>query len=273
MKTVLVPTDFSNFGNAGVKIASQIAEKAGSQIVLLHNVYSMVNWDEIPESERKEFPEIQSRTVASERRLKDIIERDLGSNIDVSTMVTHGITYDEIVAKAGALGAELIVMGSHGNEDPDRLFIGSNLQKVIRFASCPVLATKNGFSNKKVERIVFPTQFDFDVHRQFAEIIKIAQALGAKICLLYVNTPFNFRSDPVTKREMAEFCSHYPDREFETAIYNQSDTVTGILEYCAETKTDMIATVTHDRRRTSKYMVGITELLVCHGDIPVLSTR
>jgi nucleotide-binding universal stress UspA family protein len=273
MKTLLVPTDFSKYGNAGVKIASQIAEKTHSPIVLLHNVYSMVNWDDITESDRKEFPEIQSRTSVGETRLKDIIERDLGSDLDVRAVVTHGITHHEIVSKAMTLDAELIVMGSHGNEDQDRLFIGSNLQKVLRFATCPVLATKNGFNNDKVENIVFPFQFDLDVHKSFAEIVKIARTFGSKIHLLYVNTPFHFRDNPTIKLAMSDFCSHYPEQAFETAIYNQNDTVNGILEYCTEIKADMIAMVAHDRRRSSKYGVGITELVVCHAEIPVLSTK
>jgi nucleotide-binding universal stress UspA family protein len=273
MKTVLVPTDFSKYANAGVKLASQIAGKTGSPMILLHNVSSMVNWEGLSRLEQSKYQDIQLRTDAGERKLNDIVTQELGNDLDVRTIVTHGITLNEIVSKAEALRAELIVMGSHGDEDPDRTFIGSNVQKVIRYATCPVLATRRGFLNKKVEKIVFASQFDFVVHKPFSEIIKMADALEAKIHLLYINTPAHFKDSPTIKREMNEFCSHYPGHEFVMAVYNQRDTVTGILEYCHEINADMVALITRDRRRAAKYLVGITELLVSQTDIPVLSVN
>jgi nucleotide-binding universal stress UspA family protein len=46
------------------------------------------------------------------------------------------------VDTATALGADVIVMGSHGRTGLTRLLMGSNTEKVIGSAKCPVLVVK-----------------------------------------------------------------------------------------------------------------------------------
>src|SRR6185436_6152683 len=100
MKTILVPTDFTEHANAGVQLASQIASQTGSPIVLLHNVNSLVNWEGLSEEERQQQYEIQSKTNTGERKLNDLVSDDLDAELNVSKVITHGITYSEIVNKA-----------------------------------------------------------------------------------------------------------------------------------------------------------------------------
>ena len=56
--------------------------------------------------------------------------------------VALGDPAGEIVALAGELGADLIVVGSHGGDALRRLFTGSVASKVVRDASCPVVVVK-----------------------------------------------------------------------------------------------------------------------------------
>jgi nucleotide-binding universal stress UspA family protein len=273
MKTILVPTDFTAHANAGVQLASQIASQTGSPIALLHNVSCLVNWEGLSEEERHRQYELYSKTKIGERKLNDLVSGDLDAELNVSKVVTHGITYSEIVNKAEQLNADMIIMGSHGHEGPDRVFIGSNIQKVIRFAKCPVLAAKNALPHKSVKKIVFPSLFDFDVHKPFGEVVKLATALNATIYLLYVNTPAKFKDSFVIEQEMKEFCDQYPNLKFKCGIYDHHDAVEGMLEYCREIDADMIALVTRDRRHSPKYLVGITELVASQADIPVLSVN
>ncbi len=273
MKTVLVPTDFSAYATVGINVASTIASKTDCPIVLHHNVISMVNWEGISESERLDHPHIYAKTVEAKRKLNDLISRDIDSDLQVNGVITHGITYEEIVLKARQLHADLIIMGSHGNEGPDRYFIGSNIQRVIREATCPVLAAKHEFQKKEIKKILFPFTFDEDVHKPFGEVKKFAAAMGATIYLLYVNSLEKFKDTMKIENEMNAFCERHPDQKFIKAVHSQSDPVAGIREYYKEIEADMIAVITHDRQHTAKYLVGTTELLVFHTDIPVLSVN
>jgi nucleotide-binding universal stress UspA family protein len=273
MKTVLVPTDFSKYASIGIHVAAVISQKTGCPITLHHNVTTLLNWEIISQAERMKHPAEIAKTETAERKLTEIMDGDLDRDLRISKLITHGITHEEIVSKAKQLHADLIIMGSHGNEGSERFFIGSTIQRVIREATCPVLAARSEFSGKEIKTMLFASDFDEQVDKPFGEIKKIATALGATIHLLFINTPEKFKDTKTIRSEMNAFTKRHPEQKFEMATYNHRDPVSGILEYSDEVHADMIATITHDRRHRSKYLVGNTESLVFHAEIPVLSVN
>ena len=48
----------------------------------------------------------------------------------------------QIVEHAGKIGADLIVMGTHGRTGLSHLLLGSVAERVVRTAGCPVLTTR-----------------------------------------------------------------------------------------------------------------------------------
>ena len=53
------------------------------------------------------------------------------------------ISFEQINAASTDLGADLIVMGSHGASGIKEMFVGSNAEKVVRTSEVPVLVIKN----------------------------------------------------------------------------------------------------------------------------------
>ncbi len=66
--------------------------------------------------------------------------RDAG--VPVETMVKSGAPANMIVDLARTEGVDLIVMGSHGESGVTKLLIGSVVQKVLYWATCPVLVVR-----------------------------------------------------------------------------------------------------------------------------------
>jgi nucleotide-binding universal stress UspA family protein len=273
MKSVLVPTDFSEYATGGIALARTIAGKLGCPIFLHHNVKSMIKWEGLTELQKMDHPHVFAKTLEAERRLDDAIKSEFNRDLEVRRLITHGATYEEITRSAREVHADLIIMGSHGNEDSERFFIGSNVQRVIRAATCPVLAVKKDTNKNEIRTIVFPFQFDDEVDKPFAEIKKLAKVLGASIHLLYVNTPQKFMDTRGIRKQMHDFALRHSDIKMKLAEYQHPDPVTGILEYCEEAKADMVALVTHDRRHSAKYLIGVTESLVFHSNLPILSVN
>ena len=54
----------------------------------------------------------------------------------------HGDAASEILRVAEEVGADLIVMGTHGRSGVGRLLMGSEAEAVLRRAGCPVLVIK-----------------------------------------------------------------------------------------------------------------------------------
>jgi nucleotide-binding universal stress UspA family protein len=74
--------------------------------------------------------------------LDDLQARAASWGITPEIIVKQGESYKIIVDTAKALGADVIVMGSHGRTGLTRLLMGSNTEKVIGSAQCPVLVVK-----------------------------------------------------------------------------------------------------------------------------------
>jgi nucleotide-binding universal stress UspA family protein len=273
MKTLLVPTDFSEYATKAMYAAVQIAAKTGATIVIQHNVTCLLNWGNMTESERRNYPETLGKTVEAELKMEKAIKNNLFKNVTVNSVITHGITSEEIISLAARIKAGMIIMGSHGNEGPGRYFIGSNIQKVMREAKCPVLTVKKDFIGKRWKKVVFAFNIDEDMNKPFKQIADLAKVLGSTVHLLFVNTPGNFKDTPEVTRQLDTLAAKYPELKFERAIYNQFNLDSGIQQYAQEISADWIAMAAHNRRNKPGYLLGITESVAFHTNIPVLSVN
>src|SRR5262249_1612306 len=64
---------------------------------------------------------------------------DLGAGLEVTTATTSGVPAHAICAYAQRIGADLIVMGTHGRTGVSRAVLGSVAEATVRHARCPVM--------------------------------------------------------------------------------------------------------------------------------------
>ena len=273
MKRILVPTDFSAYAQSATALAVDIAAKTGAEITLIHSVFTRLDWASMSVNQRQEYPETLGLTVDAEIKLDRLIKSKIFDKVKVNSLVMHGAPYEQITKAATKYKADLIVMGSHGVNESNEYFIGSNIQKTMRQSSCPIITVKKEHNNKKWKKLVFASNFEENIKKEFQQIATLAKALGAGITLLFVNTPGNFKNSAEANSLMDKFISNNADIKMSKAIYNHKDLLKGIVEYCLETKADWLALVAHDRRRSPQYLIGVTETLVFHANIPVLSVN
>jgi nucleotide-binding universal stress UspA family protein len=62
--------------------------------------------------------------------------------VAVRTVLASGTAHITIVGAVAKLGADMIVMATHGRGGLQHLFIGSVAEKVVRAAPCPVLTVR-----------------------------------------------------------------------------------------------------------------------------------
>src|ERR1700722_3731216 len=63
--------------------------------------------------------------------------------LEAESILRTGNPYEEIVNAAKQIGADLIVIGSHGYTGLSRLLLGSTADRVLQYAPCPVLVVKD----------------------------------------------------------------------------------------------------------------------------------
>jgi nucleotide-binding universal stress UspA family protein len=134
IKKILYPTDFSSYSNQAYFHAIALAEKHGASVTVLF-VY---NPDSIT------TPGSQGDELADRRYWQGQLEQihPIDPQIPVTHVLLEGDPPTEIVRYGRDMGADLIVMGTHGRTGVERLVLGSVAEKVLRDAPCSVLVVK-----------------------------------------------------------------------------------------------------------------------------------
>jgi universal stress protein A len=141
---ILVAVDFSEESQCALACAAELAAKFDASLTLVHVVephFGPPDADVPPltgaDSDAEEFAE-------AKLDLSALGEQMLGPCRVVETVVRAGLAFFEITEAAKALGADLIVVGTHGYTGIKRALLGSTAEKVVRHAPCPVLVARNG---------------------------------------------------------------------------------------------------------------------------------
>lgn len=137
IKRILCPTDFSEASAHAIDQATVLAGWYKARITALH----VNNPAYIGE------PGLGIEGTVSSASEADLLRAQTSSQfgaatsagIDVNVLVDTGPPAACILARAAALPANLIVMGTHGTSGFERFFLGSVTEKVLRKATCPVL--------------------------------------------------------------------------------------------------------------------------------------
>lgn len=142
-KHILVTTDFSANAAAAYEMAAYQAKFEGSQVTLLNVVSDWV----VPASFYEYIP--QPARIDEYRR--DLVDRAKAELTDIARKHLHAQSvkcvalpsgdppYKLICDYARDHECSLIIMGSHGRGAIGSLLLGSNTQRVIQHAPCPVL--------------------------------------------------------------------------------------------------------------------------------------
>jgi nucleotide-binding universal stress UspA family protein len=167
---------------------------------------------------------------------------------------------------------DLVVMGTSGRSMLEEWIVGSNTEKVVRFAKCPVLTVHEKPSNKDFTSIVYASSLS-ENEKPFAEVVRNAQQMyKAKIHLVRINTPMNFQPDHVVKKEMQEFVRRLHLQNYTINIFNDITEEEGILHFATDINADLIAMATHGRTGFARVLAGsIAEDVVNHSNKPVLT--
>ncbi len=138
-KKILCPTDFSDASRPAFDAAAELAAKYQAELCLAHVVPVVPTLPPDPNFVLA-VPEYERALHAdADRQLKQLAACLAEKKLQVRTIVGHGDAGHEIVRMAQAEGADLIVIGTHGNTGFQHVMFGSVAEKVVRLARRPVL--------------------------------------------------------------------------------------------------------------------------------------
>jgi universal stress protein A len=141
-KTILASTDFSDASLEGVRHAAGLAQRFGARLILLHALEPPLQPAELGYTPI-EFPNLEETLTREAKERLIELKGKLGFE-NAETIVHIGPAFQVIVSTAEQTGADLIVISTHGYTGLKHVLIGSTAERVVRHATCPVLALRAG---------------------------------------------------------------------------------------------------------------------------------
>jgi nucleotide-binding universal stress UspA family protein len=120
---VLCPVNFTDIARESLRVASGLAEAFGARLTIVHVL------------EEGEVMDVK----AEEERVRRWIAPELQETCSYRELVVRGGPAERVLDCADDVGADLLVIGAQQKLFRDATVIGTTSERVIRFASCPVL--------------------------------------------------------------------------------------------------------------------------------------
>ncbi|MFC2532759.1 MAG: universal stress protein [Capnocytophaga ochracea] len=272
MKNILVTTDFSEKSIASLHVAMSLAKQHNAKVYVLHAIELPIR---LMTESQVSVPEAMYFLNLTKQRFNDL-KKEIDTSVEVIDLVETAPLPEAVEEVVKKNHIDLVFMGSNGASGAKELFIGSNAEKVIRSASVPVLVIKNPHEKLKIKHMMFGCDFSKRFLKPFEKALKLAKVFGAKVDLVYVNTPYQFLTTSEINKRMEEFLkeAEHARQHFETHVYNDIRVETGILNYVKENNIDLICMFPNGRKGIAHFFNGsISSDLVNHSSTPVLTIK
>lgn len=297
-KTILVPLDRSSLAEQALGTATAIAQAAGGEIdlVLAHPMApydgSLIgSWSDARDPEE----------VIYLRRIADEIAR--ATRIVVGSTVATGTPVETICRRAHEVGADLIVMTSHGRTGLSRAWLGSVADGVVRNASAPVLMlrpesdaspTRHGHPAPLFRRILVPLDGSVTSSSVVSAAAEMARCGDAHLVFLRVVAPVPiYIMDPQVpayptavidpdatqqaasdaQEELAALATsmeHEYSVKADTVVEVSGATADTILDVARRRGADLVAMTTHGRGASRLVIGSVTDKVLRGGHLPML---
>ena len=147
IETILVPSDLSDCAPGVVRRAATLAAALGAELVLMHSYEVPAGLEaSAPVKVKPGSPEV---TAADHLRsgvhdkMPSLVAIAEEVGVPIRTLIVQGQPEVAILSAAEDLGADLIVMGTHGRRGFNRLLLGSVAESVMRRADVPVMTVRS----------------------------------------------------------------------------------------------------------------------------------
>lgn len=156
IKNILVPIDFSNYSKNALRYAVNFAKLFKSKVYLVYVVEPVIYPSDFSMGQVTFPVNDLEMNVRAKDELNNLAKTEIGSEIEVETIIKTGKPFVEINETASELDIDLIVIATHGHTGMEHLLFGSTAEKVVRKAPCPVLTLREPikgykFANKEKE--------------------------------------------------------------------------------------------------------------------------
>lgn len=278
MKKILIPTDFSDEANLALEFGIELAQRNNFLLKLVHvyeypmsTAYTSLDVGG-PDPLESEFA-----TKAMNRNkllLEESVQMVKDRAVQVEYELKIGNPFINVSNELDSQGYELVIMGSKGTSGIEEMLIGSNTEKVVRHAKCPVICIKKAVKVDDIKSIVFASDFKKEDADLILHLKQLQKYFDAKIHFVRINSLNSFEPDISSKKRIHAWVDHQMFENYDLRIYNDIVEEDGIIHYAEEIGADMLAIGTHGRTGFAHLFSGsLAEDVVNHSKRPIWTFR
>ena len=281
-QSILVPVDGSTLAEAAVPYALAVAERARSKVQFVFVYQDSFNLEPVELA----WQYLLRLTARARERLGD----------SVSSALLHGTVAATLVKQARKIGADLVIMTTHGRGGVERAWLGSVTDQLIRRIGIPVLVVRPGEGAAAPEfeptEILIPLDGSPLAETALQPAAALARLWDAQVTLVQIvyRVPIagaegmaaaqNFDQEltVMTRESAEEYVRDAADRLRSSDVKASGMALIGtgspahqLRELAAPGVVSLIAMATHGRGGIRRFILGsVTDKLVRTAEVPVL---
>lgn len=268
MRTILVPTDFSDNSQKALEFAQIIAERYDAGISLVHAYHPPIIDPNLPP---EALVTLAEQTEKIDREKLEAWEKECRQDgFACESKLVFGSAADVILDEVIEQKPILVVMGRTGKGGWLDKLMGSVATSVSAKAACPVLVLPPQAHTKDIKRIVYATELERPEENALGFAFNLAEHFNAELDLVKVNASFevNVFDD---EQFIGDIKAAFGDKKYTLHAIDEESVVDGLQKYADKHHADLIVMATRKRDWLSGLInPSLSKKMVLASHIPIL---
>ena len=277
MKTILIPTDFSDYSKNAAVFALHIASECGYKIHLFHcyhipAVDPMMPGEMIGDLSESIKKDSSHQLEELKKQLLDYARvKNITAEIETSNRI--GFAVEEVTEVANELNPELVVIGSRHRTGLQKFLSGRIIKPLLDNLDHTVLIVpeNRAFKDSK-PKVLYATDFNEADTASLDKLISFFKPFGAHIECLHIDTE---NTPHISEFELSELERNFKDKAADDTIHfdviRADDAKEGLQTYIQKHDIDVVSTFSKKRNFLQKLVESsISKQIAGESDIPLI---
>ena len=272
---ILVPIGFSEQSMIALVQAFNLAKIKKSKVVLLSVVEEQSMMQSLFLDDKSH--ELQLKVNQKLHQIGEEYGDKYG--VHVESLVAKGKIYSQINKVAEMISADLIVMGTDGSDGSLKKIMGSNAERVVSLAHCPVITIKGKNHSDGCKNIILPLDLEKQTKEKVTYALEYARYWNATIRLVSVV----LRNNQEVRNKLVKNINQVKKFITDAGVKCTADLVEGekkqtlgdfVFKYEKRFDADLIMIMTKKEELSLSNNISVTaRYIINNSEIPVMSIR
>jgi nucleotide-binding universal stress UspA family protein len=275
MKTILIPTEFSNAAESLVESGIVLSKHLKSKLSLLYSVVPMHVPTGTPhyslhDTRVKTAKKDKERALDHYQELFQKFKSSLPDNVVLELILERGERIDNIIATANNLATELLILPNEHEGILEKL-MGESNNRIIQSVRVPVLIKSGKKPFLPPENIAFLMDSEVPQENALRKLKQYTDAFQCSLHILYLMKKGSSKSKRMLEKSRLLLSSYVAGEPYLEHFVDSGRQVENVAALIDEIGIDLLAVVNKNENRLQQWFTfSTTEKIMDNLNIPLL---